>query len=156
MYVENAKDNALYYCEKDREEYDITAPCEILALGNKIVWEEETVPILASELNTYFDGPWHGTMMCGTCENCVGPLTKEVQIDIQEGSFEIVMDATYHGEGTVDKKGDMEIHYTAGVNWRPRFRPTFEFAGKLVGKIFQLEGNRGSRTCNLSLSRLTS
>ncbi len=43
MYVENAKDNALYYCEKDSEEGGITAPCEILALGNKIVWEGETV-----------------------------------------------------------------------------------------------------------------
>ena len=43
MYVENAKDNALYYCEKDREEYGITGPCEILAVGNNIVWEEETV-----------------------------------------------------------------------------------------------------------------
>ncbi len=94
--------------------------------------------------------------MCGTCENCLGPLTREVQIDIQEGSFEVIMDGTYHGEGTVDKKSNMEIHYTAGVNWRLRFRPTFEFAGKLVGKIFQLEGKRGSRTCNLSLSRQTS
>ena len=111
---------------------------------------------IKSEPNTYFDGPWHGTMMCGTCENCLGPLTREVQIDIQEGSFEIIMDGTYHGEGTVDKKNNMEFHYTTGVNWRLRFRPTFEFAGKLVGKIFQLEGIRGSRTCNLSLSRQTS
>ncbi len=111
---------------------------------------------IKSEPNTYFDGPWHGTMMCGTCENCLGPLTREVQIDIQEGSFEIIMDGTYHGEGTVDKKNNMEFHYTTGVNWRLRFRPTFEFAGKLVGKIFQLEGIRGSRTCNLSLARQTS
>ena len=95
--------------------------------------------------------------MCGNCENCVGPLTTEVQIDIQEGSFEIVMDDTYHGEGAVDKKGNVEIHYTVWENyWTVRYPPTFEFAGKVVGGIIQLEGTRGSRTCNLSLSRLTS
>ncbi len=111
---------------------------------------------IKSKLNTYFDGPWHGTMMCGACKNCLGPLTKEVQIDIQAGSFKIVMDTTYHGEGAVDKKGNMEIHYTVREDfWTVRFPPTFEFAGKLAGRIFQLEGTRGSRTCNLSLSRLT-
>ena len=41
MYAETAKDKALYYCE--REKHGITAPCEILAIGNKIVWEGETV-----------------------------------------------------------------------------------------------------------------
>ncbi len=43
MFVETAKDKALYSCEKGREKYGITAPCEILAIGNKIVWEGETV-----------------------------------------------------------------------------------------------------------------
>jgi hypothetical protein len=43
MYTATAKDNALSYCEKGREKHGITAPCEILAIGNKIVWEGETV-----------------------------------------------------------------------------------------------------------------
>ncbi len=38
-----AKDKALYYCEKGREKHGVKAPCEILAVGNKIVWEGETV-----------------------------------------------------------------------------------------------------------------
>ncbi len=125
--------------------------------GTFSVHKIEDRPVQASEPNTYFDGPWRGTMMCGTCENCVGPLTKEVQIDIQEGSFEIVMDATYHGEGAVDKKGNMEFHFTAWEDyWTVRSPPTFEFAGKFSGKAFQLEGTRGSRKCDLSFSRLTS
>ena len=41
--VETAKNTALYYCEKGRKKYGITAPCEILAINNKIVWEGETV-----------------------------------------------------------------------------------------------------------------
>ncbi len=43
MFVETAKDRALYNCEKGREKRGITAPCEILALGNKIVWEGKSV-----------------------------------------------------------------------------------------------------------------
>ena len=38
MYVETAKDQALYHCERGREKKGITPPCEILAIGNKIVW----------------------------------------------------------------------------------------------------------------------
>ncbi len=42
MNVENAKDRALYHCERSREKHGVNAPCEILAIGNKIVWEGET------------------------------------------------------------------------------------------------------------------
>ncbi len=42
MNVETAKNTAFYYCEKGREKHGITAPCEILAIGNKIVWKGET------------------------------------------------------------------------------------------------------------------
>jgi len=43
MFVETAKDKALYFCEQGREKHGINAPCEILAVGNKIVWEGKTV-----------------------------------------------------------------------------------------------------------------
>ena len=43
MIVENAKDRALYKCERAREKHGVNAPCEILAIGNKIVWEGKTV-----------------------------------------------------------------------------------------------------------------
>ncbi len=42
MNVENAKDNALYNCEKGGKKHGVTAPCEILAIGNEIVWGGET------------------------------------------------------------------------------------------------------------------
>ena len=42
MNVENAKDRALYHCERAREKHGVNAPCEILAIGNKIVWKGET------------------------------------------------------------------------------------------------------------------
>ncbi len=42
MIVENAKDRALDKCERAREKHGVNAPCEILAIGNKIVWEGET------------------------------------------------------------------------------------------------------------------
>ncbi len=41
--VESAKDYALGRCERAREKHGVNAPCEILAIGNKIVWEGETV-----------------------------------------------------------------------------------------------------------------
>ncbi len=41
--LENAKDNALGRCERAREKHGVNAPCEILAIGNKIVWEGQTV-----------------------------------------------------------------------------------------------------------------
>ncbi len=37
MIVENAKDHALAHCERAREKHGINTPCEILAIGNKIV-----------------------------------------------------------------------------------------------------------------------
>ncbi len=43
MIVENAKDHALGRCERAREKHGVNAPCEILAIGNKIVWEGKTV-----------------------------------------------------------------------------------------------------------------
>ena len=43
MYTATAKDKALYYCEQAREKHGVNAPCEILAIGNKIVWEGKTV-----------------------------------------------------------------------------------------------------------------
>ena len=41
--VEAAKYRALYKCERAREKHGVNAPCEILAIGNKIVWEGKTV-----------------------------------------------------------------------------------------------------------------
>ena len=41
--IEIAKQRALYLCERGREKRGINAPCEILAVGNKIVWEGKTV-----------------------------------------------------------------------------------------------------------------
>ncbi len=40
--VEAAKYRALYKCERAREKHGVNAPCEILAIGNKIVWEGKT------------------------------------------------------------------------------------------------------------------
>jgi len=40
---EAAKYRALYKCERAREKHGVNAPCEILAIGNKIVWEGKTV-----------------------------------------------------------------------------------------------------------------
>ena len=56
MYVEKAKDNAVYYCEKGREKHGITAPCKILAIGNKIVLEEEQRRLSRSEVRSLLMG----------------------------------------------------------------------------------------------------
>lgn len=111
-------------------------------------------PIETSAPSGAFDGRWQGTMKCGTCTNCSGPLTKEVEIDVRRGRFEIGMDLTYHGEGSVDETGNIRIYYKSLEDfWPVAVPPRFEFDGKLEGGVFHLDGMRGARQCSLELAR---
>ena len=108
-------------------------------------------------LTSAFDGEWEGIMRCGNCEGCIGSIEKHVNIKIESGKFSIVPDTTYMGEGTIDEHGNMGIRWKReAYAWGAPTRRIFSFDGKYKGDSFELRGQRGPRTCKITLSRVKS
>lgn len=104
-----------------------------------------------------FDGAWEGSLRCGECKNCPGPLEKRVNLNIANGKFDIVPDTTYKGKGVIDSNGNMRIRWSPGETvWGTQSERIFSFDGKYDGESFKLEGQRGPRKCTFELSRATS
>ena len=116
---------------------------------------------LALAGNNQFDGAWEGSLHCEDCENCVGPLKKDVKINIEKNRFDITPDLTYTGNGAVDDQGTVSIRWVpSGNSWGRQSSKTFSFDGTYDGRIFSLKGERGPRSgprkCTIELSRATS
>ena len=104
-----------------------------------------------------FDGEWQGLMRCASCDGCIGPLEKHVNIKIENGKFGIVPDTTYMGEGAIDNHGNMRILWKPeAYAWGTQSRRIFSFDGTYDGESFELRGNRGPRACSITLSRVIS
>ncbi len=151
-------------------------PCKTYAFKEKVVWKKTLLPdatnadlSLTGEkgkatqtapkvvLTSAFDGEWEGIMRCESCEGCIGPIKKHVNIKIENGNFGIVPDTTYKGEGTIDEYGNMGIRWKPETYaWGAQSRRIFSFDGKYKGDSFELRGQRGPRTCKITLSRVKS
>ena len=106
-----------------------------------------------------FDGQWIGSMRCGSCANCLGPLEKPISISVKNSKFDIIPDATYLGTGKIDDEGNVKIDRSRNspdyVNVK-KSRRNFRFRGKYEGESFVLHGKRGLRSCEITLSRVSS
>ncbi len=104
-----------------------------------------------------FDGRWEGSMRCGNCPNCTGPLEKHVNINIESSRFELVPDASYMGVGVIDDDGNVEVKWQpATYDWGYQSRKFFLFFGSYEGGSLVLFGERGPRSCDITLSRVSS
>ncbi len=100
-----------------------------------------------------FDGNWVGSIRCGSCAHCIGPLEKPVKISVERNSFELILDGTYQGRGSIDPEGGMTIIGKPSVERGiPRI---FDFQGRLRAGQFTLRGQRGPRSCRITLQRPT-
>ena len=104
-----------------------------------------------------FEGQWAGLMRCGSCDNCIGPLEKNVRIDVKNSKFDIIPDASYMGVGVIDDAGNVSIEWNPDTyDWGTQSRKNFRFVGKYEGESFVLSGERGPRSCDITLSRVNS
>ena len=170
LSTSESKSNAIINCKLSYEkEYGCT--CEAVDQDNKniLVVPEEFLARYAPHIvagytpgttpkGNRFDGEWEGPMLCGDCEICVGPIKRNIKINIERGRFEVVPDALYMGIGTVDDKGNVGVKWAPSTHggWGKRSKKNFWFDGAYDGEFFQLKGERGTRKCTIELSRVSS
>ena len=104
-----------------------------------------------------FDGQWEGFMSCGSCENCLGPIKESVSIDVKNSKFDLIPDPNYKGVGVIDDAGNVSIVWRPdNYGWGNQLRKNFRFVGKHERESFVLSGERGPRSCDITLSRVNS
>lgn len=102
-----------------------------------------------------FDGTWEGIMVCGTCPGCLGPLEKRTSVQISRGAFTLEPDRTYYGIGEIDSSGTVQVRVAPESEpWGGWTRHrNFWFNGSYTDGKIELRGERGERSCELSLWR---
>ena len=105
-----------------------------------------------------FEADWEGTIHCGNCQDCAGPITRNMKISIANSEFDIAYDRIYKGIGLVDDAGNMSIRWGPNqgniYDWGRHTIRKFHFDGKYDGRSFTLRGERGSRSCVILLERV--
>ncbi len=167
------KRTTLLYCKQSSEKYSGKTceavdgyTCEVVDQNGKnvLVVPDDVIArytsnTLASALagSNQFDGAWEGSLRCGDCENCAGPMKKNVKINIEKGKFDIIPDSTYMGNGAVDDQGNVSIRWMpTATDFGRHSRKKFSFDGTYANESFKLKGQRGPRTCTIELSRVAS
>ncbi len=110
-----------------------------------------TPPASTTAPSTGADGEWKGRMTCENCPGCPGPLEKNVSISIDSGQFELIPDTSYMGRGQVSADGTVRVWWH---DQGARNLQTFRFEGRFFDDKIELDGERGPRTCRISLQRL--
>jgi hypothetical protein len=103
-----------------------------------------------------YDGDWKGQMDCATCSDCSGPLQIPVTIVVTDYEFKFVPDRHYVGVGAISDQGHVKVRWAPVWPYLRTTKPkNLWFDGQVSGGQLELSGERGSRTCQITLKRST-